>query len=156
MEADPAVSNWIELEDEAEALKARVKRMERRVSFVRNQPLANLTEASAYHQALCLSPPTSPCPEGVCESKLGGSARLPVHKPLEYSHDASLHEDIGSHICHSTTLGEAADNGTDAQLVGCAGGSCGYPEVGGRFARLSTAHQSGSNGDGSGNGEAIA
>ena len=60
MEAEPAVSDWIELEDEAEALKARVKRMERRVSFVRNQTLANLTEASAYQQALCLSPYTPP------------------------------------------------------------------------------------------------
>ena len=60
MEAEPAVSDWIELEDEAGALKARVNRMERRVSFVRNQTLANLTEASAYQQALCLSPYTPP------------------------------------------------------------------------------------------------
>ena len=60
MEADPAVSDWIELEDEAEAMKARA-RMIRRVAAVMDPPLINLTEASAYHQALSLSlPPTSP------------------------------------------------------------------------------------------------
>ena len=54
------MKNWIELEDEAEAEKARA-RMIRRVSAVMDPPLINLTEASAYHQALSLSlPPTSP------------------------------------------------------------------------------------------------
>ena len=48
MEADPAVKNWIELEDEAEAEKARA-RMIRRVSAVMDPPLINLTETSAYH-----------------------------------------------------------------------------------------------------------
>jgi hypothetical protein len=51
MEADPAVSDWIKLEDEAEAMKARA-RMIRRVAAVMDPPLINLTEASVYHKAL--------------------------------------------------------------------------------------------------------
>ncbi len=62
METEPAVSDRIKREDEAEALKARA-RMVQRVSCVRDQPFLKLIEASAYGPTLCLLlPPTSPVP----------------------------------------------------------------------------------------------
>ena len=63
METEPAVSDWIKREDEAEAAKARA-RLAQRVSCVRDQPTLNLTQASAYGQTLCLlPPPISPVPQ---------------------------------------------------------------------------------------------
>ena len=79
MEADSAVSDWIKVEDEAEALKARA-RMIRRVSAVMDPPLINLIEASAYHKALCLSlPPTSPVSHAGHTSLVFARARAPTH-----------------------------------------------------------------------------
>ena len=79
MEADPAVKNWIELEDEAEAEKARA-RMIRRVSAVMDPPLINLTEASAYHPTCSLSPPpTSPVSHAGHTSLVFARARAPTH-----------------------------------------------------------------------------
>ena len=78
MEADPAVSDWIELEDEAEAMKARA-RMIRRVAAVMDPPLINLTEASAYHKAFSLSlPPTSPVPHSGQNALAFARARVPT------------------------------------------------------------------------------
>ena len=79
MEADPAEKNWIELEDEAEAEKARA-RMIRRVSAVMDPPLINLTEASAYHPTCSLSPPpTSPVSHAGHTSLVFARARAPTH-----------------------------------------------------------------------------
>ena len=86
MEADPAVSDWIKLEDEAEAMKARA-RMIRRVAAVMDPLLINSTKASAYHKALCLSlPPTSPVSHaGIAHLIHHSSLPEPVH-PLTLPH----------------------------------------------------------------------
>ena len=79
MEADPAVSDWIKLEDEAEAMKARA-RMIRRVAAVMDPPLINLTEASVYHKALSLSLPiTSPVSHAGHTSLVFARARAPTN-----------------------------------------------------------------------------
>ena len=59
MEQDPLMSDWIHMEDEAEAERARA-RMIRRVSIVRDHPMLNLTEASAYPFPSLSLPSTSP------------------------------------------------------------------------------------------------
>ena len=62
MEVEPAPGDWIKLEVEAEAIRARASLI-RRVSIVRDQPMLNLTEASAYCSDFCFSlPHTSPVP----------------------------------------------------------------------------------------------
>ena len=78
METEPAVSDWIKREDEAEALKARA-RLAQRVSCVRDQPFLNLIEASAYGPTLCLLlPPTSPVPHSGQNTLAVARARAPT------------------------------------------------------------------------------
>ena len=78
METEPAVSDWIKREDEAEALKARA-RMVQRVSCVRDQPILNLIEANVYGPTLCLLlPPTSPVPHSGQNTLVFARARAPT------------------------------------------------------------------------------
>jgi hypothetical protein len=79
METGPAVSDWIKMEVEAEALKAK-ERMARRVSFVRDHSNSNLTETSAYPRVLCLSLPiTSPVSHAGMNPPAFARARAPMH-----------------------------------------------------------------------------
>ena len=79
METGPAVSDWIKKEVEAEALKAK-ERMARRVSFVRDHSISNLTETSAYPPVLCLSLPlTSPVSHAGLHPPTFARARAPMH-----------------------------------------------------------------------------
>ena len=82
MDAERAPGEWIKLEAEEEAERARTSLM-RRVLCVRDQPVSNLTEASAYYPALCFpSPTTSPVPHaGHCPFTLA-RAHAPVHLDL--------------------------------------------------------------------------
>ena len=59
MEGEPAADDWIKLEDEAAAQRARASLL-RRVSCGRDQSMPNLTEAIAYYPSLSLPPLTSP------------------------------------------------------------------------------------------------
>ena len=81
MEEEPALGNWIKLEVEAEAERVRASLI-RRVLSVRDHPMPNLTEASAY-LALCFPlPPISPAPHaGHCTFTLA-RAHAPAHLGL--------------------------------------------------------------------------
>ena len=81
MEEEPALGNWIKLEVEAEAERVRASLI-RRVLSVRDHPMPNLTEASAY-LALCFPlPPISPASHaGHCTFTLV-RAHAPAHLGL--------------------------------------------------------------------------
>ena len=80
MEAEPAVSDWIKLEDEVEAQRARASLI-RRVSSARDQSMLNLTEASAYDPFLCL--PSLPSPVSHAGKNTFGHVRAPTPAHLD-------------------------------------------------------------------------
>ena len=79
MEEEPAPGDWIKLEVEAEAIRARASLI-RRVSIVRDQPMLNLTEASAYCSDFCFPlPHTSPVPHAGSFTFTHARAPAPTH-----------------------------------------------------------------------------
>ena len=81
MEEEPALGNWIKLEVEAEAERVRASLI-RRVLSVRDHPMPNLTEASAY-LALCFPlPPISPAPHAGHRTFTLARAHAPAHLGL--------------------------------------------------------------------------
>jgi hypothetical protein len=102
MEAEPTVSDWIKLEDEVEAQRARASLI-RRVSSARDQPMLNLTEASAYDPFLCL--PSLPSPVSHAGKNTFGyvQAPTPTHIDLvglfeDPSDEMDCGEDDGSGV----------------------------------------------------------
>ena len=106
MEMDPPVSDWIKREDEAEAQRAKAK-LFRRVPGVRDLPMLNLIEASAYPLLHFTLPLTSPVPQAAITRLNLARAPTPTnHAVMDPFEDP----------CHAMDCSEDVERGIDCRV----------------------------------------